>query len=179
MPITGFAEIILLDIGMLSIPFLYLKFFERKKIRPEEFGFRKAAPSDIVLSAKILLCLIIYSALLSLAFYFLNLNDFAGVEKAAGIIAAAPVTLAYYMTVRVFAEEFFFRAFLVPRTGVIASSIVFGLSHSAYGSTGEVIGAIVLGAILGIAYRENRLLAANFAGHALYNLAAIILFMGA
>lgn len=85
--------------------------------------------------------------------------------------------MAYFLVARVFAEEFFFRAFLVPRIGVIGSSLAFGLAHITYGSAAEVIGAVVLGAILGIAYSQKKSLLANFLGHFLYNALALVVFL--
>jgi len=88
-------------------------------------------------------------------------------------VAFSPLLLIYFFIVRVFLEEYFFRAFLVPRVGVVVSSVLFGLTHYGYGSAGEIIGAIVLGMILAIAYKQHGRILPNYIGHLLYNLVAI------
>ena len=80
------------------------------------------------------------------------------------------------MAVVVFAEEFLFRAFLVPRIGIFPSTIIFSAFHFGYGSVAEIIGVFALGLILAWWYRKNRSIYQNYAGHMLYNLIAVALY---
>jgi len=166
---------LLLDVGLLLVPLLFIILVEKKKINLEEFGFKtKGILDDLSLSAKIFLALMIYSLLFSIIFFVIGLNDFQGVEQGIrSILNFSPLLLIYFFVVRVFLEEFFFRAFLVPRAGVIVSSILFGITHLGYGSYAEVVGATLLGLVLAIAYKQNRRIMPNYIGHLLYNLVAI------
>jgi len=85
--------------------------------------------------------------------------------------------LAYFLVARVFIEEFFFRAFLVPRIGIIGSSMAFGIAHSGYGSLQVVAGVTVLGVVLAVAFRQYKSLAANFFAHMAYNAVIVLLIL--
>ena len=127
---------------------------------------------------KIFLALFIYSILLSITLITLGINDFQGVETVLKqLLALSPLILIYLFVVRVFLEEWFFRAFLVPRTGVIISSVLFGLLHFGYNSTGEIIGAIVLGAVLALSYNQHKKIMPNFIAHLLYNLIVVLVMV--
>jgi len=89
----------------------------------------------------------------------------------------APLLIWYFLTIRVFAEEVFFRGFLVKKIGVIPSSIIFGAAHFAYGSMVEVFGAFILGLILAKAFEENKSLFPNIFAHFFYNFIFITVFL--
>jgi len=140
-------------------------------------GFPKGEKflTSAAIAAKIFLALIIFSIILSVVFNSVGGNDLEPVREVAQALAAAsPITFAYFFVVRVFAEEFFFRAFLVPRIGVIGSSILFGAAHFTYGSWAEVVGALVLGLVLSVSYRQFGKIVPNFIAHMLYNLIAVL-----
>lgn len=121
-------------------------------------------------TAKILACLIGISLLLSIVLFLLGINDFGPVEMTINaLMGLNPLILVYLFVVRIFAEEFFFRAFLVPRAGILASSILFGALHYGYGSVAEVIGAFVLGLVLAYFYKRNGKIVPNYIAHLLYN----------
>ena len=46
----------------------------------------------------------------------------------------------FTLIVVVFIEEFFFRAFLIPRAGMIPATLIFTFFHYGYGSIAEIIG---------------------------------------
>lgn len=176
-----FYQNLLLDLILIAAPVAFILFFEKKKLTAKEFGLEPGKPfADLILTAKIFAALLIYSMLLSIALYTFGIADFEPVQEAFQGLAALPLpVLAYIFIARVFVEEFFFRAFLVPRAGIIVSSIVFGAAHFAYGSYAEVIGAIGLGLILAAAYKQYNRLAPNFAAHLLYNVIAALVLVGA
>ena len=127
---------------------------------------------------KIFLALFIYSIILSVTLLALGINDFQGVENVlTQLISLSPFLLIYLFIIRVFLEEWFFRAFLVPRTGVILSSIIFGLLHFGYDSIGEVIGAILLGMVLAVSYNQHKKIIPNFIAHLLYNLIVVLVMV--
>jgi len=127
---------------------------------------------------KIFLALFIYSIILSVTLLALGINDFQGVENVlTQLISLSPFLLIYLFIIRVFLEEWFFRAFLVPRTGVILSNIIFGLLHFGYDSIGEVIGAILLGMVLAVSYNQHKKIIPNFIAHLLYNLIVVLVMV--
>lgn len=77
-------------------------------------------------------------------------------------------------------EELFFRGLLVPRFGVVAPAILFGLSHVAYGSVVEIIGVAAIGLVLGIVFKRSKSITPCIVVHLLYNFLSIsvMLFMG-
>ena len=172
---------ILLDLVLLIIPLAVIVFIERRPLVLSGLGFQsRGVVNDSLLTLKIFAALVIFSVLFSIALSFSGINDIGKVEDAVGaIFSYSPLWLMYFMVVRVFAEEFFFRAFLVPRIGVMGSSIAFAIAHLGYGSVAEVLGALVLGAILAIAYKENRQIVPNYMAHLLYNVVALAAFLQA
>lgn len=81
--------------------------------------------------------------------------------------------IVYLLVVRVFLEEWFFRGFLVKKTGVLFSSILFSIAHIGYGSYVELFGAFILGLVLAIYFKRIQNLWPLVAAHLLYNLFAI------
>jgi len=71
-------------------------------------------------------------------------------------------------------EELFFRAFLVPRIGILFSSVAFGLVHVAYGSMMEILGATLIGIILALIFKLSRSITPCLLIHIIYNLISIL-----
>ena len=120
-----------------------------------------------------------FAAILLLALLLGIVSDVLGfndqqlvVEKVAGlpwyILAAAAI-------VAPISEETFFRAFLTPRIGVLLSSLAFGLSHFAYGSVFEVVGATLIGIVFAVIYKETKSLVPSIAIHFVYNVFALLI----
>ncbi|HLC92831.1 MAG TPA: CPBP family intramembrane glutamic endopeptidase [archaeon] len=162
---------------MLAIPIFFIIAVERKKVLLSELGFPKNRKwfNEALAAGKIFLALIFFSIIFSVIFTLAGTNDLEPVQQVAKSLAAgSPFVLAYFFIVRVFAEEFLFRAFLVPRIGVVLSAALFGIAHLSYGSVAEAVGAFALGIILGIAYKQNKSIVPNFIAHMLYNFVAVI-----
>lgn len=82
-------------------------------------------------------------------------------------IVAAPVT-----------EELFFRALLIPRIGILPSSVLFSLSHCAYGSVIEVAGVFLAALVFSFMYKGSKSIIPPTAVHFAYNLVSIMFTMG-
>ncbi len=175
-----FAEIfynnLIIDLLLLLTPLIIVKLIEKKKLTKEEFGLHNEhVVDDVLLTGKIFATLILVSIGLAVLFSTVQLDDLHPVEeRVRWLINFSPLILVYLFIVRVFLEEFFFRAFLTPRIGALGSSVLFGLAHLGYGSNAEVIGAAVLGFVLAMFYHNNKRLVPNFIAHMLYNLVVII-----
>jgi len=175
--IGPFLANLFLDAALILFPLLYVKYSEKLKIRASDFGFPakgSGAVKGLLLALKITGTLLIVSFALTIILTLAKLNDLSSVESAIQTLTSAPFpVLVYFMIVRVFAEEFFFRAFLVPRIGVIGSSALFAVSHFGYGSVAEIIGALALGGVLAYYYSKEKRLVPNYIAHMLYNALAI------
>ncbi len=80
------------------------------------------------------------------------------------------------------AEELFFRGFLVnwitdltkiSWIGIIVSGLVFGMLHFGYSSVVEVVGASMIGILLGVVFRSSGSLVPCIAIHMIYNLLSV------
>ncbi|MDD3177981.1 MAG: CPBP family intramembrane metalloprotease [Candidatus ainarchaeum sp.] len=92
------------------------------------------------------------------------------------IIISFPIFyIIYLFVIRVFLEEWFFRAFLTKKTGIVISSLIFGFAHFSYGSIFEIIGAFLLGLLLSYNYKKNKNIFPNYIAHLLYNFTAYAL----
>jgi membrane protease YdiL (CAAX protease family) len=76
-------------------------------------------------------------------------------------------------------EELFFRAFLVPRSGILGSSALFAIIHAIYGSMAGVGGAFVLGLVLAWGYRQLKDPVPCIIAHMLFNLLSVSLILWA
>jgi membrane protease YdiL (CAAX protease family) len=68
------------------------------------------------------------------------------------MIWLAELPLTYKLTIIVAAmtvEEAFFRGFLQPRVGLLASSILFALSHFSYGLPFMIVGVFTISLVIG------------------------------
>lgn len=167
-----------LDFILYGVPFLFLFFeqsfkFSKQTIATifEKLGFKPIEKKELLWkTGQLLTLLLVVNFLLSFLFSFFGLNDLAKVEQTvAQLKTTAPLVLIYFLTVRVLGEEIFFRSFLTPKLGWIFSGILFGLAHFGFGSITEVIGALILGGILGYTFQKNQNIYPNIIAHIAYN----------
>lgn len=112
-------------------------------------------------------------ALNLLMLYIFGIQDS---DKIVDKVSTLPTYLLFFaFLVAPFTEELFFRAFLYSRFGMIASSILFSLSHLAYGSIIEIVGTFVLGMFFCVIYQKSKSIVPCIAIHFLYNLMSLIL----
>ncbi|NYZ74332.1 CPBP family intramembrane metalloprotease [Candidatus Micrarchaeota archaeon] len=83
------------------------------------------------------------------------------------------LVLALAVIVAPFTEELFFRAMLLPRAGILLSSLLFGLLHFSYGSVVEMVGVFVIAMLLASIYRISRSVVPCIAIHLIYNFLSI------
>ncbi len=76
-------------------------------------------------------------------------------------------------------EELMFRAFMVPRLGIIVSALIFGLSHASYDSTFgiEMIAAFIFALIAGTVFKKTKSLYPSIVAHALVNALAVMAYV--
>lgn len=102
---------------------------------------------------------------------FTGFND---QEKVQEKVDELPIyILAFAIIAAPISEELFFRAFLVPRTGIVLSSFLFGMMHFAYGSVMEVAGAALIGLVLAGIFKISKSITPCLIIHVAYNLLSI------
>ncbi|MFA5357780.1 MAG: CPBP family glutamic-type intramembrane protease [archaeon] len=178
---SGIIEAFSIDFLLILAPLFYLRAIkgkEWKEIKKEFFckyqGHKKEIVGALALFAALLIAFIGIAAILS----FFGLNDLSKVQEVVVKTYAQNIpALLFTLMAGVFAEEFFFRAFLVKRSGILVSTIIFTFAHFGYGSVAEIIGVFFLGLILAYWYKKKNSLLQNYFGHMLYNLLAIAIYL--
>jgi membrane protease YdiL (CAAX protease family) len=104
-----------------------------------------------------------------------QLGGFSDEEAVYEKVAELPLwVLAFAIFLAPVSEELFFRVLLVPRLGVVVSSVLFGMMHFAYGSVVEMVGAAMIGMVLAVMYKISKSITPILLIHIVYNLISII-----
>jgi len=86
------------------------------------------------------------------------------------VLAGTPLYfLVFTFLVAPINEEIFFRGFLVPRLGIIASAIIFAVLHLSYLSVSEFSAALVFGLLAGYVFKKKNSLYPSIAAHMIVN----------
>ncbi|MHB1830111.1 MAG: CPBP family intramembrane glutamic endopeptidase [Candidatus Micrarchaeaceae archaeon] len=96
------------------------------------------------------------------------------------VLAGAPLWFYIYSAIiEPINEELFFRGFLVPRMGILASSLIFGFAHYTYYSTFgiEVIAAFTFGTLAGYVFKKTKSIYPGIIAHILVNSLAVIVIL--
>lgn len=171
----------LMLIVMLAFPFFYfraVKDFSWEKtigqLLPKRLSWKEELLGGLKLFVILFAAFIILSTILS----FLGINDLEKVNSAVKeMTGEGAISVALTLGIVLFIEEFFFRAFLQKRVGIVPSTLVFTALHLGYGSIAETIGVFALGLILAYWYKKNNSLFQNYLGHIIYDLVAIVLYL--
>lgn len=109
----------------------------------------------------------------SLLIYGLHVEE-AG--KVGMIAIGLPLyVLIFSFTVTPIAEEIFFRGFLLPRIGILLSTLLFALAHFSYGSIAEFVGAFTAGLVFALMRRRSKSVIPSIVAHAAFNLINMLL----
>lgn len=185
-----FASIVV-QLFLLTFPLAWYFFVRGKGIGKalEELGARwKGWVRDAVIGMGATLFILYPLMLLEvLLLRHVGITDISNVSQ---VILDAPVWLMVFsFTVAPFAEEIFFRAFLIqaiagglarsiPKkvalaAGVLLSTALFTAAHYSYGSISEFVGAFTIGLLFALLFVKNRSLVMVVAAHALFNLISV------
>ncbi len=132
-------------------------------------GFRKTRlKEDTLFALGLLLLMLVTSFTITLFFHAIGMAEDA--EKVKEAAQATPVEqLLTILVIAPVVEEIFFRGYLQKRTNLLVASAAFSYFHIVYGSLSELVGAFVLGALLGIAFNKSKNLYVPTLAHYLYN----------
>jgi membrane protease YdiL (CAAX protease family) len=165
----------------LLFSFSVISYLLRKGKRPrliiKELGLsRKALTWKMVGYGAILF--LIYLAIL---FGFATFSQLTGIQISSNVqqvIGSYPVwALVFISIVAPLNEEIAFRAFLVPRIGVLFSGLIFAVLHLGYGSISEIAVALWFGLTGGYVFKKTKSLYPSLITHmAVNSLTAVSIF---
>lgn len=177
----GIIEAFSIDFVLLLFPLFFLRAIRGKEwgeIEKQLLGKYQGHKKEIVGSLALFSALLVAFVAIAGIITFLGINDLSKVQNVVVETYSQNMpALLFILIVGVFAEEFFFRAFLVKRIGVLISTIIFTFAHFGYESVAETIGVFFLGLILAYWYKKKNSLFQNYFGHMLYNLLAIAIYL--
>ncbi|MCX6775826.1 MAG: type II CAAX endopeptidase family protein [Candidatus Micrarchaeota archaeon] len=98
-------------------------------------------------------------------------------DVVADVIKSLPLYMAIFtFTFTPFAEEIFFRGFLLDRIGIVLSSLLFAMAHFTYGSVAEFAVAFTAGLAFAVMKRRSGSLVPAITAHALFNFVTVLIF---
>jgi len=178
---------LIIAILFVLIPINWVTYFKKKKLRealveliPKSQSLKKEVLGSIALFSALFIGFILIASVIAIVDETtgMPIND---LEKVNNVIdAEIQFNIGLFLAtiiVVVFIEEFFFRAFLVPRAGMIPATLIFTFFHYGYGSIAEIIGVFFLGLILAYWFKKRKSIIQNYFGHLFYNLLAIIFYV--
>ncbi|MEM4272488.1 MAG: CPBP family intramembrane glutamic endopeptidase [Candidatus Bilamarchaeaceae archaeon] len=163
-------QTLFLHMSLISLA-VYLLWAKREELIKGCGNIKKRAAYGFL----ILLFLLAAAVAANVAAYLLGWGDQLRVQEIVGSLPLYIILLTF--TLGPLSEELFFRAFLVPRAGILPSTILFAATHFAYGSVSELAGAFFLGLVLAIAYDFLKDPLPCIIAHALFNLLAVVLML--
>ncbi|MDE1870965.1 MAG: CPBP family intramembrane metalloprotease [Candidatus Micrarchaeota archaeon] len=120
------------------------------------------------------------SLFLAVVLFGLALSAFSqltNIQLPTNVQAALAGTPAYFLVftflIAPINEEIFFRGFMVPRLGIIASAIIFALLHLSYISVSEFAAALFFGLLAGYVFRRTKSLYPSIVAHAIVNFVTV------
>lgn len=132
----------------------------------------------------LLLAFLVFVIVLQMELAVQLIGDVANTQISTNVnvlLAGAPAWyLIFAAVIAPINEEVLFRGVMVPRIGIVASSVIFALLHASYGSTYgiEVIAAFAFGAISGYVYKKTNSLYPSIIAHSLVNVLAVLALVG-
>jgi membrane protease YdiL (CAAX protease family) len=179
---TNTANMALTICFSLILSFLVVSYLLSKGKKP------KAIIKELGLSRKALnwrtaaLALGLFAIYLIIIFAFALFSSLTGIQISSNVqqaIGGYPLwALIFVAVIAPINEEIAFRAFLVPRIGVILSGLVFAVLHFGYGSFAEIAVALWFGLTGGYVFKRTKSLYPSLITHmAVNSLTAISIFV--
>jgi uncharacterized protein len=157
-----------LILSFLVVSYLLHKGKKLKKI-VKELGLSRAALTRRTIGYGLLLFSIYIIIIFAMAAY----SEATGVQINSNVqqaLGGYPLwAIVFVSLVAPLNEEIAFRAFLVPRIGVIASGVLFAILHFGYGSWSEIIVALWFGLAGGYVFKRTKSLYPSLMTHMLVN----------
>ena len=100
-----------------------------------------------------------------------------GISDEGKVAKVVAFVLLFAVTIGPIGEELLFRGYLAKKTGILASSVMFGLAHYFYGSVVEMAAAVTIGLILAAYVKYEGNVYPAIAVHMVYNAASLALLL--
>lgn len=138
----------------------------------KKIGIFRSPLRDTIYGFLGFLALVTISLVLNVLFYYTGVTDY---YKVVETVEDFPFYIIMFMILFApISEELFFRRLLTEKFGILISSLVFSISHFAYGSVIEIVGAFFIGIALGWLYKFSKSVIPVIISHFLFNLTSII-----
>lgn len=174
------AEAVLLLTFSLSV-FAYLLVYKRKSLNAmiSELGLSidKISLKIVGIGVLVFVVIFLFEVAVGVLSTITNINISTNVGM---VLAGMPIWfLIFVAVIEPINEEIIFRGFMVPRIGIVLSSIVFGLGHASYDSTFyvDIIAAIIFGILTGYVFKKTGSLYPGIIAHILVNTLAVLAFL--
>jgi membrane protease YdiL (CAAX protease family) len=141
-------------------------------------------PKNLLLGVGIFITLVFFTIILSSFLSYATNSNITGNTGSIFQNTPAPPPIWFYFFVAIIApiiEEITFRGLLVKRIGIVPSAIIFGLLHSGYYSSIDLVSfvllitaATVFGILAGYAYKKTNSIYPSIVAHILENSLAIL-----
>ncbi len=126
----------------------------------------------LFIGVKLFFLIFLLEIITSVFSQYTNIQLPTNVDK---ILGAEPI---YFLIFAAFIapinEEIFFRAFLVPRIGIVLSALIFAVLHSGYSSISEFGAALIFALLAGYYYKKYGTLYATILAHITVNFIAVM-----
>ncbi|VVB77492.1 CAAX protease self-immunity [uncultured archaeon] len=161
-----------LSLAFLVSTLIYLRFVDKGTGSVvERLGLGRAAftARNLALGVLIFACVLLLELIVTVVSQLTGVSINTNVNV---IFAGAPVWfLIFSCFVAPVSDEALFRGLAVPRLGVVASALIFGVMHASYDSSFgiEVIAAVVFGLIAGYVFKKTKSLYPAIGAHVMVN----------
>lgn len=174
MPILESYSSIALSLFFPSIVFSYL-LYKGNTIGKiiSQLGLSK----DKVTVKFILLGIAIFIAVMIFGLALAAFSQVTGIQLPTNVQDALAGTPVYFLIftflIAPINEEIFFRGFMVPRIGIVASAIIFAFLHLSYLSISEFVAALFFGLLAGYVFKKTKSLYPSIVAHAIVNFVTV------
>lgn len=138
----------------------------------KKIGIFRSPLRDTIYGFLGFLALVAISLVLNVLFYYAGVGDYHNVVET--VEGFPPYLIMFMIFFAPISEELFFRRLLTEKFGILISAVVFSISHFAYGSVIEIVGAFFMGIALGWLYKFSNSVIPVIISHLLFNLTSVI-----
>lgn len=176
--VTGTLNATDADIGFtvcfsLLLSFLVVSYLLHKGKKPKRILKELGLSRDALTLKTVGYGLLIFAIYMIILFGMAAFSVLTGTQINSNVqqtIGGFPIwVLVFLSVIAPLNEEIAFRAFLVPRIGVIPSGIIFGVLHFGYGSWSEIVVALWFGLTGGYVFKRTKSLYPSLITHIMVN----------
>lgn len=168
----------IISLSFLITVILYLAIHKKVGFRemPGILGIGKGSISPRIILLGLLLFFVVETfAMIVIAYNHITSSNLS--SNVSQVFGGAPIWFVLFSSIIApIDEEVLFRAFLVPRLGIVISAAMFAVAHSGYGSIIEIGVALLFGIVAGFIFKKTKSLYPSLIAHVLVNATTLIIF---